>query len=84
MIVLAPPSYGHTGQVVAAVDPVSEDRPQEAAPTNAQSLTCRELKDKLESVGSLTILSGPKGWGDTFYLLVFLSASSGRDRYFHT
>ena len=66
-IVLAPPSYGDTGQVAAAVDSVAESRPQEPAPTNAESLTCKELKDKLERAGSLTILSGPKGWGDTFY-----------------
>lgn len=66
-LVLTRPSYGDTRQVVAAVDPVADNRPQEAPSTNAQSLTCKELKDKLESAGSLTILSGPKGWGDTFY-----------------
>ena len=66
-IMLALPSYGDTGQVVAAADPVAENTPQGAASTNAQSLTCKALKDKLESAGSLTILAGPKGWGDTYY-----------------
>jgi hypothetical protein len=66
-IVPAVPGYGETGQVVAAVDAVASNASRDDASTNAENLTCQELKTKLESTGSLIILSGPKGWGDTFY-----------------
>jgi len=66
-IVLAASSRGETGRVVAAVDSVADDGSQESGSTNAEILTCRELKVKLENAGSLMILSGPKGQGDTFY-----------------
>jgi hypothetical protein len=64
MIVPAAPSQGESGRVVAAVE---GDGLPESASTNAEILTCRELKGKLENAGSLMILSGPKGQGDTFY-----------------
>ena len=64
---LAAPSHGDTGQGLVAVDPAADNGSQEAASTNARDLTCNELKAKLASAGSLTILAGPKGWGDTFY-----------------
>ena len=66
-IVLPGSSYGATTQMIAASDPVTEIRPQDAAPTDAESLTCKELKDRLASAGSLTIVSGARRWGDTFY-----------------
>jgi hypothetical protein len=66
-IVLTPPSYGDAAQIVAAADPVEANRAQVPASVNPENVSCKELKDKLESAGSLTILSGPKGWGDTFY-----------------
>jgi len=66
-IVLPGSSYGATAQMIAASDPVTESRPQDAVPTDAESLTCKELKDRLASVGSLTIVSGARRWGDTFY-----------------
>jgi len=59
--------YGDAAQIVAAADPVEANRAQVPASVNSENVSCKELKDKLESAGSLTILSGPKGWGDTFY-----------------
>ena len=66
-IVLAAPGDGETGPVVAAVDAVAADGSQDSGSTNAELLTCRELKATLDNAGSLMILSGPKGQGDTFY-----------------
>lgn len=66
MIVLTP-SYGDTGQVVAAADPVEANLSQVPGTVNAETLSCKELKDRLERAGSLTILGASKGWGDTFY-----------------
>jgi hypothetical protein len=66
-IVLPAPSYGDTGQIIAAADPVAGSRVQDTAPTDAESLTCKELKDRLASSGSLMITSGARRWGDTFH-----------------
>ncbi len=66
-IVVPGSSYGATSQMIAASDLVTENRPQDAVPTDAESLTCKELKDRLASAGSLTIVSGARRWGDTFY-----------------
>jgi len=62
-----PLSYGDTGKLVAVADAVEADRPQVPASVDAGNVSCTDLKDKLASAGSLTILSAPKGWGDTFY-----------------
>ena len=67
MIVRTTPSYGDTGQVVAAVEPVAASRARDPAPINAERVSCKELKDSLHSAGALTILSGEKGWGDTYF-----------------
>jgi len=66
-IALVPLCYGDTGKLVAAADAVEADRPQVPASVDAGNMSCTALKDKLASAGSLTILSAPKGWGDTFY-----------------
>lgn len=66
-VVLTPASYGGTAQVVAAADPLEASRPQVPATVNPESMSCKELKDKLASAGALTILSGPQGYGDTFF-----------------
>lgn len=66
-ILLTTPGCGSTGQVVAAVDPGATNRPQDPGLVNAENASCKELKDALQTSGSLTILAGPRGWGGTFY-----------------
>jgi hypothetical protein len=67
MIVFATPGHGGTDQVVAAADPVAANRPQVAAPINAETMSCAELKDRLRSAGTLTVLSEQRSWSDTLY-----------------
>ena len=66
-ILLAGTLQDATAQSAGAADRVAESRPQEAVFTDAQSMTCKALKDELERTGSLPILYGPKGFADTFY-----------------
>jgi hypothetical protein len=66
MISLTAPSVAAAAET-GAVDRIPESRPQVDAPTDSLSVTCKMLKDDLERAGSLPILSGPKGWPDTFY-----------------
>ena len=65
-VVLAQPSHGDTA-VIAAADTVQATTPQMPASVDPQDFTCKDLKDKLASAGSLTIFAGPRGYGDTFY-----------------
>jgi len=67
MIVLTTPIYGDTGELVAQAGPAAAYRSQDAAPINAAGVSCKELKDKLQGTGKLDVLSGQKGWGETFY-----------------
>ncbi|HEX6002755.1 MAG TPA: hypothetical protein VFZ14_02035, partial [Burkholderiales bacterium] len=65
-VVMAQPSHGDTA-VMAAADSVEAIPAQLPASVNPQDFSCKDLKDKLASGGSLTILAGPRGYGDTFY-----------------
>jgi hypothetical protein len=39
-----------------------------SAPTiNTNTTSCKELKSRLQNSGSLALVSGPRGWGDTYY-----------------
>jgi hypothetical protein len=66
-LVLTPVSRGETGEATAAAETVQAYAQQVPGSVDPGSLSCRELKDRLESAGSLTILAGARGWGDTFY-----------------
>ena len=65
-VVMAQSSHADTA-VIAAADSVEATPPQFPASVNPQDFSCKDLKDKLASAGSLTILAGPRGYGDTFY-----------------
>ena len=67
MLVPTTPVYGDIGQFVAQASPAAAYRPQDPAPINAQAVSCKELKDKLQSAGTLDIVSGQKSWSETFY-----------------
>ena len=41
--------------------------PRAPATVDAATLSCKQLKDQLQSAGSLTIISAGRTWGDTFY-----------------
>ena len=56
-----------TAQSSGAADRATASSPHAALPTDAQSMTCKALKNELELTGSLPILYGPKGFADTFY-----------------
>ena len=39
-----------------------------SAPTvNTNTTSCKELKSRLQNSGALTLVSGPRGLGDTYY-----------------
>ena len=61
------PSYGEPGQVVAQVIPGAAYSPQDSAPVVAETLSCTQLKDRLQSAGTLDIVSGQRNWPETFY-----------------
>lgn len=61
------PSTESHGQVGAAADAIPMGRAQSAAPITAGSVSCKELKDAVQRSGALTIVSGPRGWSDTYY-----------------
>jgi hypothetical protein len=60
-----PPAFGQTP--AAVTDVVEANRLQVPVTVDPQELSCRELKERLNRAGTLTILSGPRGSGDTFY-----------------
>ena len=53
----AAPVYGQTAPPDAAA----------AAAVNPNDLSCKELKSRLAKSGSLTLVVGPRGAGDTYY-----------------
>lgn len=55
------------GQVIGAVGSVATGGPQNVATINSETVSCRQLKDTLQKDGALTIVSGQRNWGDTFY-----------------
>src|SRR5262249_34018572 len=66
MIVLTSLSYGQTGQVAAPPRPAATN-PADPPSVNAATLSCKELKDKLQSAGTLSIIPGQRPWPETFY-----------------
>ena len=65
-VVMAQPNRGDT-VVIAAADSLDATPSRFAASVDPQDFSCKDLKDKLAGAGSLTILAGPRGYGDTFY-----------------
>jgi hypothetical protein len=64
-VVMAQPSL--EPPVVAAADSVDATPLPLPESVDPRNFSCKDLKDKLASAGSLTILAGPRGYGDTFY-----------------
>jgi hypothetical protein len=68
LCLVTPASQGQAGQGPGASGPVSANAQQNPAPIDPRTVSCSDLKGRLQSAGQLTILSGPRGgWGDTFY-----------------
>ena len=65
--VVAMAQPGRIDTTVAAADVAAPTSPQVPATVNPQDFSCNDLKDRLATAGSLTILAGPRGYGDTFY-----------------
>ncbi len=61
-LVLIAPGSAQTGQAAGA--PSSA---QASAYVSAEALSCAALKDRLQSAGTLNVLSAPRNWGETFY-----------------
>ena len=60
LALVAAPSHAQTAPAAAA-----------SAPTiNTNTTSCKELKSRLQNSGPLTLVSGPRGWGDTYYASV--------------
>ena len=53
--------------VVAAADSADATPPRLPESVDPRDFSCKDLQDKLAGAGSLTILAGPRGYGDTFY-----------------
>ena len=64
-VAMAQPSRVDGG--AASTDAVDAAPPQIPVTLNPQDFSCADLKARLASAGSLTILVGPRGYGDTFY-----------------
>ena len=64
-VAMAQPSRVDGG--AASPNSVDAASPQIPATVNPQDFSCADLKARLASAGSLTILVGPRGYGDTFY-----------------
>ena len=64
-VVMAQPSL--EPPVVAAADSVDATPLPLPESVDQRNFSCKDLKAKLASAGSLTILAGPRGYGDTFY-----------------
>ena len=60
LILGAASSYGETLPATVVSPP----------PINTDTSSCNELKSTLQSSGALTLVSGPRGWGDTYYARV--------------
>ena len=61
MMMLSASSHGQTGQ------PTATSNPQVSSTINAATVSCRDLKANLQRAGTLTIVSEPRGWADTYY-----------------
>jgi len=61
LILVTTPSYGDTGQGAGVSS--SEATSQ----VHSETMSCKEMKAALEMTGTLRIISGRSGWGDTFY-----------------
>jgi hypothetical protein len=60
-------SHGQAGPAAGA-NPGAPAMQQNPAPTDPQTVSCSELKARLQSTGQLPILVGSRGgWADTFY-----------------
>jgi hypothetical protein len=60
LVVVGAPSYAQTVPAAAVSAP----------PINTATTSCKELKSTLQNSGALTLVSGPRGWGDTYYARV--------------
>jgi len=61
LALVAGPSHAQTVPATTAV----------SAPTiNTNAISCKELKSRLQNSGALALVSGPRGWGDTYYARV--------------
>jgi len=63
LMLFAPLSYAQTAAAPDARAPVVNSAPQ----IDADTTSCQELKSKLESSGTLTIVSRQGGGSDTYY-----------------
>ena len=61
MLLSTTASYGQSGQVAAVTSPPG------SAPINAATVSCSELRENLQRAGTLTIVTQPRGWADTYY-----------------
>ena len=60
LVLVAAPSHAQTVPAAAV-----------SAPTiNTNTTSCKELKSTLQNTGARTLVSGPRGWGDTYYARV--------------
>jgi hypothetical protein len=67
LFLVTPATHGQAGQGSAS-SAVSANARQNPEPIDPQTLSCSDLKARLQSAGQLPILSGPRGgWADTFY-----------------
>ena len=57
LALVAAPSHAQTVPAASASAPTID--------TNTTS--CKELKSRLQNSGILTLVSGPRGWGDTYH-----------------
>ena len=61
-------SHGQTGQGPGANASAQAGAQQNPAAIDPQTLSCSDLKARMQSAGQLPILVGPRGgWPDTFY-----------------
>ena len=67
LVLVSTPSFGDTAQGSDTVNPVAANGQQTPAPINSESVSCTELKGRLQAAGALTIVGRQGGWGDTFY-----------------
>jgi len=67
MIVQTTSSHGDPGTVLAQASPVPAYRAQDAAPVIAETVSCNDLKSRLQSTGTLDVVAGQRNWSETFY-----------------
>ena len=57
LVLVGPHSHAQNVSAAAASAPT----------TDTNTTSCQELKSRLRDSGTLTLVSGPRGWGDTYY-----------------